>query len=191
VVGIYGGQYAPTNYDPDFVTKNFDDYYGSGKTPNVEFALGLKFNFFLGSITAQGTAGYFSAKNTQTAGAESTLTVYPITAGLLYALDNFFKEPYVVPYVNIGLYSAIYNESVAGLSVKGNSPFAPFYAVGLMFQLDWIDTDSHASGYEDFGLENTFLFVEGRSFLKATTGSTAAADFSTPLQINGGLKLEF
>jgi hypothetical protein len=60
-----------------------------------------------------------------------------------------------------------------------------------MFQLDWIDTDSHASGYEDFGLENTFLFVEGRSFLKATTGSTAAADFSTPLQINGGLKLEF
>jgi len=126
---------------------------------------------------------YFCAKYSSKRQAERN----PITGGLIYELDNIFKEPYVV-YAIGGVYKNYYTETVGPLSVTGSTPFAAFYAVGLMFQLDWIDTETHANGYDDFGLENTFLFIEGRSFLQATSLNP---DFSTPLQLNAGLRVEF
>jgi hypothetical protein len=185
LVGAQASAYSPTDYIPDFRrTQTFDDVYGAGKNIMVELTLGLKFNFFLGSLTANATGGYFSAKNNTTG---ATLTATPITGTVILALDRLFKEPYIVPYGYGGVYTVIYKESEGGLSVSGNSGMAPVVGGGLMFQLDWIDYDGNDYAYNEYGLENTYLYVEGRTFIKSSTG----ADFSTPLQLAGGLRLEF
>ncbi len=190
--GVLGGTYAPANYVPDFVTRHtFADYYEKGKTPNFEVVFGFKLNLFVGSIGPHFTGGYFSAKNETD---KSKMTVYPVTAGIIYELNNLFKEPYLVPYLIGGTYTAVYSEATEGIgggggqAVSGNSAAAGFYAIGAMIQLDWIDPETHISGYEEFGIENTFLFIEGRSFL---VGANSGPNFSTPLQINGGVKIEF
>ena len=183
--GFMAGTYSPDNYQPNFNNQTFNGYYTDKKGPNIEMVLGMKLNFFFGSIGPQITGGYYSAQHALDG---AKLTITPVTAGLIYAMDNLFNEPYVVPYVVVGEYTAIYNESVGGLSVKGNTAFAPFYAVGLMFQLDWMDAEAHASAYEDYGIENAFLYVEGRSFLPSGDN---APNLSTPLQVSGGLKVEF
>jgi len=185
--GVQSGLYTPANYLPDFKPgQTFSAYYGDEKTPLGEITFGLKLNFFLGSLSTNFTGGYFSAKNSRD---NSALVLYPLTGGLLLALDNIFDEPYVVPYGLFGAYTVFYNEKVGGLSVSGNSAMGMFYAAGLMFQLDWIDQDSDYHGYDDYGLENTFLFVEARSFL--TSSNSRDPDLSTPIQIGGGLKVEF
>ena len=89
---------------------------------------------------------------------------------------------------NSGAYTDFWKEAAQGLSASGRTGVAGFYALGLMFQLDWIDPETHESGYKDFGLENTFLFLEARSFLAS---GDASIDFSTPLQFSGGIKFEF
>lgn len=185
-LGFQYGTFNPINYEPSFSTSTYDAVY-TQKTGSVELVFGLKYNFFLGSLGAQITSGYFSANNGSTTAA-SRLTIIPVMAGVRYALDNIFDEPYVVPYASGGMYTGLYTESQQGLSVTGNSAFAPYYSVGAMFQLDWLDKDSHESGYEDFGLENTYLYVEARSFMAATNN---LPDLSTPLQIFGGLQTEF
>lgn len=185
-LGFQWGAFIPVNYEPSFSAGTlFDDVY-QNKMGAFELTFGLKLNFFLGSIAAQITSGYFSATtNTQNG---PTLTIIPVMAGIRYALDNLFGEPYVVPYVAGGMYTGLYTETQQGLTVTGNSAFAPYYALGALFQLDWLDRDTHESGYEDFGLENTFLYAEMRSFMTATNN---LPDLSTPLQLFAGLQLEF
>ncbi len=184
-LGFEGGTYSPVNYAPQInFGQTYSGYYGGGASPNMELVFGLKYNFFLGSLGAQVSGGSFSA----TAGSGAVLKVNPITAGIIYSMDSIFKEPYVVPYVVAGYYTDFYKEVDQGLSVDGQTSYAPFYSVGLMFQLDWIDPETHYSGYKDFGLENTFLFLEMRSFLAS---NDITADFSTPLQFSGGFRFEF
>ena len=184
IIGVEGGTYQPVNYQPDFNSATFSNYYDK-VSPNAELVFIAKLNFFLGSIGPQLTAGFFQATSTVDG---AKLTVIPVTLGAIYALDNLFKEPYVVPYVVAGMYTDLYNETDSGQSVQGNSAFSEFYALGLMIQLDAIDEEAHNTAYRDFGLENTFLFVEARSFLPAQND---VPDFSTPLQISGGIKIEF
>jgi hypothetical protein len=181
---IMAGSFSPVNYQPDFNASSFASYYNQA-SPNIELGYGLKYNFSLGSLAAQFSGGYYKATATSDG---AMLTVFPVTLGLNYSMDNLFKEPYFVPYLVFGMYSDIYNESDGGQTVKGNSPFSEFYALGLMFQLDALDPETHNAGYTDFGLENTFVFIEARSFLPA---SNTVTDFSTPLQFSGGLKVEF
>ncbi|MCC6276696.1 MAG: hypothetical protein IT289_02130 [Oligoflexia bacterium] len=185
VVGAQASAFKPVNYVPDFRrTQVYDTYYTSGGGIMPEATLGLKFNFFLGSLVAGATYGSLSATNETD---RSTITVSPATATVSLYLDNFFNEPYVVPYGFGGMYTVFYKESVGGLSVSGNSPFAPVVGGGLMFQMDWIDNDGNDYAYNEYGLENTYLYVEARMFLDPGSGP----DFSTPLQLGGGMKLEF
>jgi hypothetical protein len=195
LIGVQWGAYAPTNYQPSFTTQSYNNYYGGQQSGSIELSIIIKWNTPLGSIGPAITGGIFTATHTDSSvnpNITTTFSVIPVTAGIMYALDTLFKEPYVVPYVVGGMYTGIYNESVGGLSVKGNSAFAPFYSVGAMFQLDWIDPEAHESGYLDYGMENTFLYVEGRSFMQATSvNPNINSDFSTPIQIFAGLRTEF
>jgi outer membrane biosynthesis protein TonB len=186
IFGFEGGTYAPTNFiSQELTNQRYSTVYGSSASPNIELLFGAKYNFILGSIGAQLGGGYFSANNQ---GQSATLTVNPITAGLVYSLDSIFKEPYVVPYLVGGMYTDFWKETAGGLTAQGRTGFGFFYTLGLLFQLDWLDTETHETGYKDFGLENTFLFLEARSF-QAT--NDLPIDFSTPLQISGGFKFEF
>lgn len=185
-IGFQWAGFNPSNYRPSFSTQNFDQFYGQGNG-SIEVCVGSKLNFALGSVGPQITAGVFNVQNSRN---NAQLQVVPITAGLTYYLDVLFDQPYIVPYATFGLYTGLFNETRQGLSAKGNSAFAPFYAVGLQVRLDGIDSDAHDAAYEEYGLENTFIYGEMRSFLTASIGSSVA-DLSTPLQFGAGLRFEF
>jgi len=186
-VGVQSGTYIPKNYTPDFVSSQlFEDYFDSKQFSLIEGVFTFKWNSPLGSIGATATAGSFKATSKNTRG---TLSTNPITAGLSFFLDTLFKEPYVVPYATGGAYTVFYKETLADQSVEGRTPYRPFYAAGLAFQLDWIDEGAHMDSYKDFGLENTYLFVEARQFMR--TSDTDNPDFSTAMHFNAGLKFEF
>lgn len=182
--GVQAGSYFPETYQPDFSTSTFEEYYGKDGIL-IEVVMGIKWNFALGSLAAQVSGGFYKVTNDS---AEATLDVYPITYGAMYALDNLFSEPYIVPYGFAGGYTTIYEEQAGAFSVRGSTGIAPVFAGGLMFQLDWLDKDSADSGYLDYGLENTFLYLEVRKFLESTN---PFPDFSTGFHFNGGMKVEF
>ncbi len=193
---LFGFQYVgyvPTSYVPSFnKSQSFSSYYGSGGG-SIELNIAMKYNFVLGSIGPQFTGGFFNASSSTDS---ATLQIIPITLGLTYWMDSIFKSPFIVPYASGGIYSGFYKEKVPGLnggsgsSASGNSAFAMYYSIGLAFQLDWLDSDAHDIAYDEYGMENTFFFVEMRSFLKPSVG-TGVPDLSSPLQAAAGLKFEF
>lgn len=183
--GLGYSAYSPEEYKPDFVVnETFDSYYGSGEGSLVDMTLGLKWNNFLGSITFELGGGYYTNQGVDE---ESNIVLYPARASATLALDTLFKEPYVVPYGTIGAYTVFYDETLASQSVNGNSEIGLFFAAGVGFQLNWLDEISAMTAFQETGLENTYLFLEARSFLPADD----LADFSSPIQLGAGLKLEY
>lgn len=183
-VAVGYSSYTPTNYKPDFVVnETMSDYYSSPETPLTELTLGFKWNNSLGSISLDFGAGYYV--NDGSDGAR--LTLIPVRGGATLALDNLGSEPNIVPYGTIGAYSVIYEESLASQKVGGNTSVGLFYAGGVQFALNALDQDSAIASYDDTGLENTFLYVEARSFI----ASDDIPDLGAPIQLGGGLKLEY
>lgn len=179
------GQFNPTNYKPDFVVgQSFDSYYGAAESPMVDINFGIQKNFSFGSVTGEFGGSFYSNQGKN----NTTLKVTPVRAGLKLSLDTLFSEPYIVPYASGGVYTAIYDESVAAQSVKGNTEISFYYTVGSLFQLDWLDQDSDIDAYEDNGIENTFIYLEAQSYMAS---SKRVPNFESTLQIAAGLKLEW
>lgn len=183
--GVQAGTYAPTRYQPDYSAQNYDQYYGSPGMPLTELVFGFKKHAGPISLGLQFSGGIFNEANDSTGAA---LSLYPVTGALLLAFDAIGSEPYVVPYGMFGGYTVFYKESVGGLSVQGNTPVATFFAGGLMFQLNAMDLETAREAYEEYGLENTFVYVEARQFMAS---AQATPDMSTNLHFQGGFKLEF
>ncbi|MGE3973088.1 MAG: hypothetical protein AB7F59_01030 [Bdellovibrionales bacterium] len=181
--------YTPSDYRPDFVTnQTFTEYYESAETPLMEFTYSLKLNVSFFSLSADIGAGYYSNQGRD----QSTLTLTPVRLGSTLSLDGVFSEPYFVPYVSVGAYSMFYKESVASQSVSGRTTPAMYYAFGGRLQLDMLDGGADFDSYVEHGIENTFLFLEARSF---GASKDAVPDVSSPadapLQLGGGLSIEF
>lgn len=183
-VAVGYSSYTPTNYKPDFVVnETMSDYYSAPETPLTDLTLGLKWNNSLGSLSLDFGAGYYA--NDGSDGAH--LTLIPVRGGVTLALDNLGSEPNIVPFGTVGAYSVIYEESLASQKVGGNTSVGLFYAGGVQFALNALDEDSAIASYDDTGLENTFLYVEARSFI----ASDDIPDLGAPIQFGGGLKLEY
>ncbi len=181
--------YTPTNYQPDAYDGDLETVYGDAETPLLELTFGFKYNFALGSLALDLGGGYYSnTKDTL----ESKLNLIFTTAALTFALDNLFKEPYVVPYGTVGIGYVLYSETVAN-NENGGGTKTMYAGAGLQFQLDWMDEQANIDSYEDFGLENTFLYLEARYYLDATSFSDPASpDLSSEkIALLSGLKFEF
>lgn len=188
LVNIGWSGYNPSNYNPDFVLDSFDDYYGRAETPLIEFTVSAKKNFSLLSVTLDFGGGYYSNNGAD----NSTLTLIPLRAGVGLALDTLFDEPYVVPYGSVGAYSVLYRESISTQAVNGNTQVGLYYTGGLRFQLDWVDTDGDYASYDESGMENTFLYIEARSFLVPGDNlPDLGSSDSEPLNIGAGFSMEF
>jgi hypothetical protein len=178
--------YSPENYKPDFVVnQTFDSYFGNSKQPMIEVNFQLARHISsLGSIALELNVGSFQAKG----GSSGSLQILPLQAGLSYKLNSLFNEPYISPYATVGAYTAVYTETNGTSAVKGNTEVSLYYTLGSEFQLDWLDEGADASAYEESGIENTYLYVEAKSFLPSTKKVPA---LDTPLQAAAGLRLEF
>jgi hypothetical protein len=185
LISVGYSMYTPFNYKPSFViNQSYNSYYGSGAPGAPEASYVYKKNFSLGSFGLGLKAGMLTATTKN-----ASLTVVPIRFGASYYMDNLFAEPRIVPYLGGGAYTGFYKESLKGQSVSGNSSVSYYYAVGLEVQLNWFDDYGSKYSYEDFGMENAFLYVEAEGLGGDSSGNSP--DLSNPFYVNAGLRMEF
>jgi hypothetical protein len=183
-------QYTPIEYEPDFVdsvVNDFDSYYGNAESPLIDFTVSVKKNYSWISFLLDIGAGYYKNEGKD----DSLLTLIPARIGFGVNLDTLFDEPYIVPYATVGAYTVFYREATEAQAVNGNTLIAPYYNFGVRFQLDWIDRDGDYSSYDEQGMENTFLFVEARSFMASSSLPDLASTSDSPFELGAGISVEF
>lgn len=183
--------YEPINYTSEIVPTVFEEYYESGDVPLSGLGYELKKNFSFGAMALGGSLGIYSTNATLD---DSTLQlIVPSVKATLY-LDTLFDEPYIVPYASFGYsyfsYKEEYEDAIEIVEVSGETDNF-FISFGAELQLDWLDKTADVSAYNS-GLENTFIFVEGRMYMdQGIIRSAEDPDFSTDLYLAAGLRLEF
>jgi hypothetical protein len=71
----------------------------------------------------------------------------------------------------------------------GNTQVAPYFTFGAQINLDWLDPISSRQGYEENGIQATFVYIEGRKFIASTAARDP--DFENDIEPNIGLRMEF
>lgn len=188
IVGFSYSNFEPIDYEPRFITGDFDSIYSTAEGPLFEFTYGYKWHLFMGSIGLELGAGIYS-NTSEDPDVDSTLTLIPVKAGIIISLDNLFYEPYVVPYGGGGVYTIVFKEELAATSFNGTTQAAPYWVAGLLFQLNWLDKVSARTSYIESGVENTFLYAEARQMF--TSSAAADPDFGTEVHLDAGIKVEF
>lgn len=181
-------QFQPIYYEPNFYAANFEDLYSSDDLPLIEMTFAWKRNLSIGSVGIEFGFGIYQNRS-DVEEFPSTLDIYPIHLGGVIALDNLTAEPYVVPYLSAGIYTIHYSESLASSSFNGFTQASFYISVGLAMQLNWCDPEAALKSYLDSGIENTFIFVEGRKWLASSANKDP--DFETDIFPSGGLKMEY
>lgn len=185
-------QFHPVNYKSDFSLPQqgtFDDLYGSAQTPLLEFTFCYKRNFSLGSIGGELSYGMYENEAASSLIGDAVLSLQIVKAGVRYTMDNLFVEPMIAPYVVGGAYTVIASEEQPGNAYHATTQAAPYWSAGLLLNLGWLDKYAAVESYVESGIENTFAFVEMRQFL--ASGAEKDPDFSTEMDLNLGLSLEF
>lgn len=197
-IEISASQYEPVNYISNIITTNgtttddFESFYEYGDVASPTIGFEFKRNFSFGAISLGATGSYYTSSQGD---AEITLMTPALKVG--FYLDTLFDEPYIVPYGTVGYAYTMYNESdsLTGLELSGASDNL-FVGAGLLFQLNWLDSAAAREAYANSGIENTFIFVEVRTYLDQgiigiKEDPDVYADFSSLTYIAGGMKLEF
>jgi hypothetical protein len=182
--------YSPSNFASDFADPTqigFDELYGAGGIFEVSY--GPKYNFSLGSLTIEGAYGLYSNTTDDTSFGDFELTIQQIRLGVRFALDNMNLEPFIVPYVGAGGYVSIFREVNGGDSFNGQTEPAMYFLFGGQLQLNWLDKSGAVEAYADGGIENTFLFIEGRQYMASANAQDP--DFGSNLNWSAGLSVEF
>ena len=183
--GLSHGRYVPQNYEPNFVRRNFTKVYENQSL--MEFHLNIKRHFDVGSLGMTFGVGTYSGDGNKDIVA-STLSLTPLRLGAQYTMDHLFDEPIVAPYISGGLYTVFYKEELEDKVFGGNTQ-ASFYATaGVLMQLDWMDARAAIDAYREADIENTFLFLEARYFMKSQGNKDP--NLST-FHTNLGIKIEF
>lgn len=188
--GIGVSQYTPENYwsEVNTLTDDFETFYEPNDVPTPELSYEFKRNYSWAAISLGASVAYYSVSNEV---ADFTLTMPSIFATLY--LDTLFDEPYVVPYATVGYTYMMFDEA----PIDGSEGFKGetdniFIGAGVLFQLDWLDPISDSIALQDMGIQNTFVYVEGRTFLdQGIARANDDADFSSSTHVAGGVKLEF
>ncbi|NQY99175.1 MAG: hypothetical protein HRT45_00730 [Bdellovibrionales bacterium] len=181
--------FLPTNYEPTVgAFAEYADLYGDNpKGPLLEVQFTMKRNYGFGSIGLDAGAGVFSVES-RVNGVDSTLDINMYRLGLTIILDTLFKEPWVAPYIAGGGYVIQKKEAIDSTSDNESTQVAPYYAFGFLFQLDWIDSKTALGAFSEIGLENTYLFAEGRQLIASS--AEADSDFSTDIFATAGFRVE-
>jgi hypothetical protein len=194
--GIEGGvaysMFEPINYETDYLDPtlgDFETFYGSGDTPLIEFQLGGRRNFSFCSVALNLGYGVYANEADDDALGDAKLDLQIVRLGLRLTLDSLFIEPYIVPYGEVGAYTVAYDETQDATSFNGTTEAALYYTFGASFSLNWLDPSAATEAYTNSGVENTYLFVEGRQFM--ASGNETDPDFSSDLYANFGMAVEF
>lgn len=166
----------------------YGQMFGDSTLDLLKIDLLYKLNFSLGSLSAGVEFG--SGKISDTAsGVQRSLEIQKMGLNFRYTLDMIMDEPYVAPYVGLGIWRLGIKETSPTDSFSGNTQMGYNYSAGLLLQLDWIDNDTAKSGTLTYGLENTFLDVYATQYAK--TESDEDPNTETDFLYGAGLRFEF
>jgi hypothetical protein len=183
-------QFHPVNFVSDYtpaVAEDFETLYG--KEAMLEISYAYKYNFLLGSLGGEvGVSTYSNEADSSDMG-DAKLDLKLARMGFRYIADNLFHEPRFAPYAFGGAYTAFFKETQANRTFDGSTGVAYYYGAGVLLQLGWLDPSAALDAYTESGIENTFVFLEMRKHTAAAGDEDP--DFSTDLDLNAGLTLEF
>ncbi len=188
--------FHPEYYDPDQIEVNFETLYGQEPQVSPEIQMSYKRNTAIGSLGLDLGVSYYHVradKELDLGGGpiflDSTLTLVKARVGLTFTLDSFFPEPYLAPYVSGGFYSIYYREAQGEVSFNGTTQATGYFGGGLLIQLDWMDPITAREAYFGSGINNSFIFLEGRKLMASIAEKDP--DFETEPFWLAGLRLEF
>ncbi|HEX5057534.1 MAG TPA: MXAN_2562 family outer membrane beta-barrel protein [Gammaproteobacteria bacterium] len=151
-------------------------YYGDTKADVLGLSLAWK---FLRQVEVGLAIDYIEDKGVGTLpngafGGEVDFHMYP--AHLYVMLRGvFFENQWVVPYAGGGLSRVYYRQEIDNQSsVRGHAD-GDHTRYGLQFLLDGIDP-GNAAGFEEEGVENTYLFIEKLSYSAELQGVELGGD---------------
>ena len=146
----------------------WDTYYGSARMPEVNLAFARRFFYVLdlglsASYSRDRGTGYFPSDNTKDGS-----VIYeslPIDIFLVFRA-RFSDNQWVVPYIGGGytrfFYRANVDDDVDGNSKVQGSTDGTHIRAGIQILLDPFDVDSSRMIYSNFGVINSYLYLEGR-----------------------------
>lgn len=166
-----------------FASSQIQDEITQLKDTNFPFQIDLTFmrNFKFFSVGPE--VGYTKAEYADNHKASF------MTAGLALYLDGFFSEPYVVPFASFGSLAYMEAENKNFSSLDSESSFVPYYRVGVLFALNWIEPRRSLAARQEWGLQNTFVYAGMRKY--TSTHSDSAQNAETSMYLEYGLQLEF
>lgn len=169
-------------------TTLYQDMFGESEFPLYNLELSYKYNFKLGAITASLGAGYGEIES-DGSGILRSLKMTKYQASVGYIMDTLFEEPYGAPYVSIGVMRVGIDEDDSTQTVGHDIDMLMHYQIGVMFQLNWLDSAVARHSLVDYGLQNTYLDVFVSQY--SASESLDDPDTSTDYTIGAGLRLEY
>lgn len=194
-------KYYPTDYFSILGDVYIEDMIGDTPLNLIGVEFGYKLNFALGSLSFLGGYSQGNAKGSVDS-VDRYLKVSRQGASIGFALDNLLREPWIVPYGQVGAHQFLIEEEDNVDSSAATTALSLNYKVGLLFQLNWIesylDPNSHAEGLRSSGLENTFLDVYAMAHMSSNdladpnvANSEGDPDMKSNAELGIGLKMEF
>ncbi len=198
-------KFYPFDYISQFKDLAIEGILDKQRISLLNIEIGYKKNLALGSIAF--LLGYSNGKiKAAVPNVNRQLEFTRQALSVNYAVDNFFKEPWIVPYIQGGIHSFDVIESkdpITGFVSKSASTGLNYnYRLGLLFQLNWIekaiDPTTQAEGLRSSGLENAFIDVYavdhtslGEHYDVNTVGDQGKPNLTSNFDLGVGLKLEF
>ncbi len=184
--GVSYGTYVPEDYQ-DQTPISFSEFYPAPSLGLLSVEATFKRNYDYITLGLYTSVGYFKTES-DVINFDSTLMIIPVKLGFVASLETLWQEPWVVPYVNGGIYSSFYQEETNGSTVDGTTLVSFYLTGGLMFQVDWLDDLTAREGYQASGIENTFIFIEGNYLSDSVEEKDPAMN---GIYASAGLKVEF
>lgn len=137
------------------------DHYGNSYLGEFGAALSYK---VLRQVEVGVEGSYSSASGVgQREGASGRVTYRQVPLNLfVLARGVFDEEQWLVPYIGGGYTRLFYQQKVSGQETVEGSVNGYHARAGLQFLLDPLEPATAAGFYRDFGMNHSYLFVEGR-----------------------------
>jgi len=163
---------------------------GGSKKDGVPFQIDISINKNYGLFSVGPEIGFTSAKF------ENTAAFTGFSLGLGLYLDGLSNTSYVVPFVSAGAISIsgdVDRINEAGATVNREidaDNIVPYYRLGLLLGLNWIDRETSIRALSEYGLQNSFLYVAMKK-ITSTTSDDSLFNLETNMYLEYGLQLEF
>lgn len=181
------GQINLPNFETNFLVENFSQVYGEN-VPYYELQYGINRNFNFLALGFETGIGFLKSDAVEGLSDKPSLTLMPIKVGARLSFNSLFSEPYILPYISGGGYLMVYEEKLNSSTSDGNASVAGYYSAGLAFQLNWVDPKASRVSFMQYGLQNSFIYIEAKQYL--ASGQEQDPDFSSDPSFSAGLLLE-